>query len=44
MPGCLHQPLDLSLGQVFAGAQIAVTAPFWRNCSSYGVWRDQLEV
>jgi hypothetical protein len=42
--GGLHEPLDLGLGQVFAGPQIAVTTPFGCNCSFYGVWRDQLEV
>src|SRR5262245_54679987 len=34
--GGLHQSLHLGLGQVFAGPQIAVTAPFGRNCSFYG--------
>jgi hypothetical protein len=42
--GGLHEPLNLSLGQVFAGPQIAIPAPFRRNCSFYGAWRDQLEL
>jgi hypothetical protein len=35
--GGLHQPLDLSLGQVFAGPQVAVPAPSWGNCSFLAV-------
>ena len=38
------QPLDLSLGQVFAGAQLAIQWPLWSNCSVYNNWGDQLEV
>ena len=40
----VHQPLDLGLGQVLAGAQVGVGEPLGRNCSFYGGWRDQLEV
>ncbi len=39
-----HKPLDLGLGQVFPGSQLAVGGPPRRNCSFYGGWRDQLEV
>ena len=42
--GGFHQPLDLGLGQVLAGAQVAVGGPLGANCSIYGGWRDQLEV
>jgi hypothetical protein len=44
LPGSVHQPLDLNLGQVLAGAQLAVERALWGNCSVYGGWRDQLEV
>ena len=44
LPGRVHQPLDLGLGQVLAGAQLAVGEPLRGNCSIYGGWRDQLEV
>ena len=39
-----HQPLDLSLGEEFARAQVAIGRPFGGNCSDYGGWRDQPEV
>ncbi len=32
-PGSLDQPLDLVLGKVLAGPQIAVAASTWCNCS-----------
>ena len=44
LPGGVHQPLDLGLGQVLAGAQLAVGRPLRGNCSIYGGWRDQPEV
>ena len=44
LPGGVHQPLDLGLSQVLAGAQVRVGEPPGRNCSFYGGWRDQLEV
>ena len=31
-----HQPLDLSLGEVLAGAQRTVGRPLWPDCSVYG--------
>jgi len=40
----LHEPLDLGLRQVLAGAQVAIAASPGCNCSVYGSWRDQLEV
>lgn len=40
--GGFHQPLDLSLGEVLAGAQVA--RPPSGNCSVYGGWGDQSEV
>ena len=43
-PGGVHQPLDLGLGQVLAGAQLAVGRPLGGDCSIYGGWRDQPEV
>ena len=42
--GLVHQPLDLGLGQIFAGAQVGIGEPLGGNCSIYGGWRDQLEV
>ena len=42
--GRVHQPLDLGLGQVLAGAQLGVGEALRGNCSFYGGWRDQLEV
>jgi ATP dependent DNA ligase domain len=42
--GGLHQPLDLGLGQVFAGPQVAAALPPRGNCSFYGGRRHQLEV
>jgi len=42
--GGFHQPLDLRLSQVFAGAQIAIGLPFGGDCSVYGGWRDRFEV
>src|SRR5271155_4192448 len=42
--GRFHEPLDLGLGQVLAGAQVAVGEALGGNCSFYGVWRDQFEV
>ena len=44
LPGGAHQPLDLSLSQVLAGAQVRVGAPPGRDCSFCGGWRDQLEM
>src|SRR5262249_2856096 len=44
LPGCVHQPLDLGLGQVLTGAQLAVGGTLGGNCSVYGDWRDQLQV
>ena len=43
-PGGVHQPLDLGLRQVLAGAQLAVGRPLGGDCSIYGGWRDQPEV
>ena len=42
--GGFHQPLDLGLGQVLAGAQVGVGRPRGPDCSVYGGWRDQPEV
>ena len=42
--GRRDEPLDLALGQVFAGAQVGVGKPLGRNCSSYGGWRDYAQV
>jgi hypothetical protein len=42
--GRRHELLDLGLGQVLAGPQLAVGEPPGGNCSFYGGWRDQLEV
>ena len=42
--GGVHQPLDLGLGQVLAGAQVGVGRALGGDCSIYGGWRDQLEV
>ena len=39
-----HQPLDLGLSQVLAGAQLAIRGPLEGNCSIYGSRRDQREV
>lgn len=44
LPGSGHQPFDLGLGQVLAGAQVGVGKPLWCDCSFYGGWSDQLEV
>src|SRR5262245_22198647 len=44
LPGRVHQPLDLALGKVLAGAQLAVGETLGGNCSIYGGWRDQPEV
>src|SRR5215469_5662216 len=41
-PGSGHELLDL--GQVLAGAQVAIGAPPGRNCSFYDRWRDQPEM
>jgi hypothetical protein len=38
------QPLDLGLGEVFAGAQVGVRPSARWNCSFYDGWRDQLEM
>jgi len=43
-PDGSHKPLDLGLGQVFAGAQVAVGAAPGRNCSIYDSWLDQPEM
>jgi len=43
-PGGGHKLFDLGLGQVLAGAQVAVPAPLRHNCSFYDRWRDQLEM
>jgi hypothetical protein len=44
VPGRLHQPLDLFLGEVFADTVmiIRLTAP--RNCSLYRRWRGGIRV
>ena len=44
LPGSGHQPFDLGLSQVLAGAQVGVGKPPGRDCSFYGGWRDQLQV
>src|SRR5262249_25552143 len=44
LPRRVHQPLDLGLGQVLAGAQLAVRGPLRGNCSVYGGWRDQRQM
>ena len=44
LPGGVHQPLDLRLGQVLAGAQLAVRETLGGNCSIYGGWCDQPEM
>src|SRR5262245_22620361 len=44
LPGRRHQPLDLGLGQVLSGAQLAVGGTLGGNCSIYGGWLDQLQV
>ena len=41
--GGLDQLLDLALGQVFAGAKLAVRAAGRRNCPFYCCRGDQLE-
>ncbi len=43
-PGGFHQPLDLGLGQILAGAQVGVWRTLGGDCAIYGGWRDQLEV
>src|SRR5450631_211741 len=42
--GGRKQPLDLSIGKVFAGAQVGIGTACRSNCSFFGGWRDQLEV
>jgi hypothetical protein len=42
--GDLDQPLDLGLGQVFAGAECSVRLAPRCNCLIFGGWRDELEV
>jgi hypothetical protein len=44
LPGRIHQPPDLGLGQVLAGTELAVRGPLRSNCSVYDGWRDQPEV
>src|SRR5262245_4947105 len=44
LPGRVHQPLDLALGKVLAGAQLAVGETLGGNCSIYGGWRDYLQM
>ena len=41
--GRVHELLDLGLGQVFAGAKVAVTAPFWRNYSFYILFTNSVK-
>lgn len=43
-PGGVREPLDLSLCQVLAGAQVGVGGPLGPDCSVYGGWRNQAEV
>jgi hypothetical protein len=42
--GGRHEPFDLGLRQVLAGAKVPVGTSLGGNCSSYGGWRDQLEM
>jgi hypothetical protein len=39
LPGRVHQPFDLGLGQVLAGPQLAVRSTLGGRCSVYGGWR-----
>src|SRR5262249_33544395 len=43
-PDGSHKPLDLGLGQVLAGAQVAIGTPRGCNCSFYDCRRDQPEM
>jgi hypothetical protein len=38
--GRLHQPLDLSLGEVLAGSIMPIWAATTSNCSLYSGWRS----
>ena len=40
----IDQPFNLSFGQVFSAAKLAVRLPPWGNCSFFGSWGDQLQV
>lgn len=44
LPGSVHQPFDLGVGQILAAPQVAIGSPLGRDCSIYGGWRDQLQV
>src|SRR3974377_1049747 len=37
--GRFHQPVNLTLDQIFAGAQRGVGWPPWHDCSFFGGWR-----
>ena len=43
-PGGGHKLLDLGLGQIFAGPQVAIGPPPRCYCSFYDGWRDQPEM
>jgi hypothetical protein len=42
LPGRVHQSLDLGLGQVLAGPELAVGKSLGGTCSIYGDWRCRL--
>src|SRR5271169_1174404 len=39
--GGFHQPLDISLSQMFTRPQVPIGEPLGCNCSIYGGWRNQ---
>ena len=41
LPTGSYQPLNFTLRQVLAGAEVRVGEPPGRDCSFYGGWRDQ---
>ena len=43
-PSGRHQPLDLGLCQVLAGAEVRIGEPLGHDCSIYDAWRDELQV
>ena len=44
LPGGIHQPFDLSLRQVLAGAQGGIGRPLQHDCSVYDGWRDEFQM